>query len=87
MSMIQRPERRNRSSPAGTVFERKNMRKIDILTFVTLDSVLQTSGGEGEDPSGGFDFVGWVRPSFGLNGAKGNLRSMKVSLPEVKLIG
>ncbi len=35
------------------------MRKLVILTFVSLDGVMQAPGGEGEDPSGGFGLEGW----------------------------
>lgn len=38
------------------------MRKITILSMVTLDGVMQAPGGPGEDPSGGFKFGGWVSP-------------------------
>lgn len=38
------------------------MRKITVLTFVSLDGVIQAPGGEGEDPSGGFNLEGWIVP-------------------------
>ena len=38
------------------------MRELVILTLVSLDGVIQAPGGEGEDPSGGFDFEGWTVP-------------------------
>ena len=40
------------------------MREIVILTFVSLDGVMQAPGGKGEDPSGGFDLEGWTLPYF-----------------------
>lgn len=40
------------------------MRKIRVLTFVTLDGVMQAPGGKGEDPSGDFKFEGWLPPYF-----------------------
>ena len=38
------------------------MREVVILTFVSLDGVMQAPGGKGEDPSGGFDLEGWTVP-------------------------
>ncbi len=40
------------------------MRKLIVLTFVSLDGVMQAPGGKGEDPSGGFDLEGWTFSYF-----------------------
>lgn len=38
------------------------MRKIVVLSMITLDGVLQSPGGPKEDPSGEFEYGGWVAP-------------------------
>jgi dihydrofolate reductase len=38
------------------------MRKIIVLSMITLDGVLQAPGGPGEDTSGGFNYGGWSAP-------------------------
>ena len=38
------------------------MRKITVLSFITLDGVMQAPGGPEEDPSNGFQFGGWIAP-------------------------
>jgi dihydrofolate reductase len=38
------------------------MRKIVVLSMITLDGVLQAPGGPKEDTSGGFKYGGWTEP-------------------------
>lgn len=40
------------------------MRKIIVLSFISLDGILQAPGGPDEDTSGGFKYGGWTAPYF-----------------------
>jgi len=44
--------------------KQQNMREIIVLSFISLDGVMQAPGGPDEDTSSGFTYGGWVAPYF-----------------------
>ncbi|EMM74036.1 riboflavin biosynthesis protein RibD C-terminal domain protein [Leptospira weilii str. 2006001855] len=53
------------------------MRKIIVLSFITLDGVMQAPGGPEEDTSGGFKYGGWTAPYFDEASGKVMEKQMK----------
>lgn len=61
------------------------MRKIIILSFVSLDGVMQAPGGPGEDDSGNFKYGGWTVPYF--DDTLGQVMGEQMSRPFDLLLG
>lgn len=61
------------------------MRKLIVLTFLTLDGVMQAPGGPEEDPSGGFAYGGWTVPYF--DEALGEIMTGQMGQPFDLLLG
>ncbi|MBP9699913.1 dihydrofolate reductase family protein [Candidatus Woesebacteria bacterium] len=61
------------------------MRKLIVLTFLSLDGVMQAPGGPTEDPSGDFKFGGWAVPYF--DEVLGNEMGDQMSKPFDLLLG
>jgi dihydrofolate reductase len=61
------------------------MRKIIVLSFITLDGVIQAPGGPEEDTSGGFTYGGWTVPYF--DEFLGKLMAEQMSRPFDLLLG
>src|SRR5919106_1054058 len=61
------------------------MRNIVILSFITLDGVMQAPGGPEEDTSGGFKYGGWTVPYF--DEASGSLMAEQMRGPFALLLG
>ena len=60
------------------------MRKIVLITFVSLDGVMQAPGGPEEDNSGGFKHGGWTAPYF--DDFAGKLMGEQMSLERSELL-
>jgi dihydrofolate reductase len=58
------------------------VRKLNLLTFVSLDGVMQAPGGPEEDTSGDFRFGGWTHPYFDefMGGVMGEQMAMPFDL-------
>lgn len=61
------------------------MRKLMVLTFVTLDGVMQAPGGPEEDPSGGFKYGGWSAGYW--DDVLGNVMTEQMNHPFDLLLG
>ena len=61
------------------------MRKLIVLSFITLDGVMQAPGGPEEDPTGGFKYGGWVAGYF--DDFLGNVMVKQMSKPFDLLLG
>jgi dihydrofolate reductase len=61
------------------------MRKIVVLSFISLDGVMQAPGGPEEDTSGGFQYGGWTVPYS--DEFSGNILVEQMSMPFDLLLG
>src|SRR3989440_10396767 len=61
------------------------MRQLIVLSFITLDGVMQAPGGPGEDDSSGFKYGGWSVPYF--DDVLGNVMGEQMGHPIDLLLG
>lgn len=61
------------------------MRKIVVLSFVSLDGVMQAPGGPDEDTSGGFKYGGWTVPYW--DEFSSDIMSEQMGMPFDLLLG
>ena len=61
------------------------MSKLIVLSFVSMDGVMQAPGGPEEDPSGGFKYGGWTVPYF--DDFLGKVMTEQMSQPANLLLG
>lgn len=61
------------------------MRRIIVLSFVSLDGVMQAPGGPTEDTSGDFKYGGWTVPYF--DDFAGNVMAQQMKQPFSLLLG
>jgi dihydrofolate reductase len=62
-----------------------HMREIVVLSFVSLDGVMQAPGGPDEDTSGGFQYGGWTAPF--ADEVSGKIMGEQMSKPFDLLLG
>jgi dihydrofolate reductase len=62
-----------------------DMRKIVVLSFISLDGVIQAPGGPEEDTAGGFKYGGWTVPYS--SEFSGKLMAEQMSMPFDLLLG
>ena len=63
------------------------MRKIVVLSMVTLDGVMQAPGAPEEDTSGGFTYGGWTAGIKDVDGSFGAMLGKEFSVPFDLLLG
>ena len=61
------------------------MRNLNVLTFVSLDGVMQAPGGPEEDPSSNFTYGGWTVPYF--DDFMGRVMTEQMNKPAELLLG
>ena len=63
------------------------MRKIVVLSFISLDGVMQAPGGPEEDPSSKFEYGGWTVPFSDDTSGKWTLEQMSMDVDYDLLLG
>ena len=63
------------------------MRKVIVLSFITLDGIMQAPGGPTEDTSGDFTHGGWTVPYFQEDDFLGKVMGEQMSKPSDLLLG